>query len=131
MKETLSKLKSVVVALEKEYGPILLFALFLREDAYGKWDIVVSAPWLSSSEKTAYEIVASKIQALLSAQELAQFFRIVILDTTDPIVPFFQEVCPFTNGGYKESPQDFSLEPFSEKFVFTIKKAYILRCQKA
>ena len=130
MKETLDKLKPIVEALEKEHGPILFFALFLREDSLEKWDIVVSAPWLSSSEKQAYEIVISKIQDSLNTAELVQFSRVVILDSIDPVVSFLQEVCPLTNGGFKESPKDFSIEPFSEKFGFTIKKAYILRCQK-
>lgn len=130
MKEILDKLKSVVQALEKEYKPILLFSLFLREDSLQKWDLVVSASWLSSGEKKAYEIIVSKIQSFLNAAELAQFSRVVILDNTDPVVGFLQEVCPLTNGGFKESPRDFSIEPFSTKFGFTITKAYILRCQK-
>ena len=130
MKEILDKLKSAVQALEKEHGPILLFALFLREDSLEKWDIVVSASWLSSSEKKAYKMVVSKIQDSLNPSELVQFSRVVILDNTDPVVSFLQEVCPLTNGGFKESPKDFSVEPFSEKFGFTIKKAYTLRCQK-
>jgi len=131
MIEILEKLKSVVKTLEKENEKsMLLFALFLREDSLEKWDIVVSAPWLSSSEKNAYQLVVSKVQAILSPSELVQFSRIVILDHTDPIVPFLQKVCPLTNGGFKESPKDFSVEPLSEKFGFTIKKAYVLRCQK-
>lgn len=130
MKEILDKLKSVVDVLEKEHKSMVLFALFLREDSLDKWDIVVSASWLSSSEKNAYDIVISKIQSELDTSELAQLSRVVILDTTDPVVPFLREVCPLTNGGFKESPKDFSVEPLSEKFGFTIKKAYILRCQK-
>ncbi len=130
MKEILDKLKSAVQALEKGHGSILLFALFLREDFLEKWDIVVSASWLKSTEMEAYKLVVSKIQEVLSPSELVQFSRVVILDNTDPVVSFFQEVCPLTNGGFKESPKDFSVEPFSEKFEFTIKKAYILRCQK-
>ena len=130
MKEILDKLKSVVQALEKEQGPILFFALFLREDSLERWDIVVSAPWLSSVERNAYQIVISKIQAVLTSSELIQISRVVILDDTDPAVSFLQEVCPLTNGGYKETPQDFLVDPLSEKFGFVIKKAYILRCQK-
>jgi hypothetical protein len=130
MKTILDKLKSVVQSLEKEQGHFLLFALFLREDSLEKWDVVVSATWLSSSEKKAYTMVVSKIQAALNASERIQLSRVVILDHTDPVVSFLQEVCPLTNGGFKESPKDFSVEPFSEKFGFVIKKAYILRCQK-
>ncbi len=130
MKEILDKLKTVVQALESEHKPMLLFVLFLREDSLEKWDIVVSASWLSSSEMAAYEIVVSKIQSVLTAPELVRFSRIVILDSADPAVAFLQDVCPLTNGGFKESPKDFSVEPCSEKFGFTIKKAYILRCRK-
>lgn len=61
MKEILDKLKSVVQALEKDHNPILLFALFQREESLQKWDIVISASWLSSSEKNAYRIVISKV----------------------------------------------------------------------
>lgn len=131
MKEIVEKLKSVVQVLEKEKGPIHLFILFLREEALEKWDIVISAPWLHSSEMDAYETVVSHIQKVLSSGELLQFSRVVILDDDDPVVSFLQETCPLTNGGYKESPKDFSVEPFSDRFGFTIKKAYLLRCQKS
>jgi hypothetical protein len=129
MKEILDKLKSAVQDLEKENKPLLLFALFLREDSLDKWDVVVSAPWLKSTEKAAYIKVISKIQSVLDASELVQFSRVVILDSIDPVVSFLQEICRLTNGGFKESPTDFSVEPFSDRFGFKIKKAYILRCQ--
>lgn len=130
MKEILTKLKSVVQSLEKENGSILFFALFLREGSLQMWDIVVAAPWLSSSERKAYEIIVSKVQSALSSTEIVQISHVVILDNTDPALAFLQEVCPLTNGGFKESPKDFSIEPLSAKFGFTISKAYILRCQK-
>lgn len=130
MKEILDNLKSVVLSLERECGPFLLVALFLREDSLNKWDIVVSAPWLNSSAKKSYEIIVSKVQEVLSPVELVQLSRVVILDNTDPVVSFLQEACPLTNGGFKESPRDFSVEPFSAKFGFVINKAYVIRCQK-
>jgi hypothetical protein len=131
MKEIfLDKLKSVVQSLEKRHKPILLFAIFQREDSLQKWDIIISAPWLSSSDKNAYQTVVSTIQAHLSTSELIQFSRIVILDHNDPVTSFLQDICPLTNGGYKKSPEDFSVEPLSDKFGFNIKKAYVLRCQK-
>ncbi len=130
MKEILNKLKSIVQSLEGEHAPILLFALFLREDSLKKWDIVVSASWLNSSEKKSYEIIVSKIQSVLIPSELIQISRVVVLDDNDPVVAFFQDSCPLTNGGFKESPKDFSVDPFSAKFGFVITKAYMLRCQK-
>jgi hypothetical protein len=131
MKEILDKLKTVVQSLEKDCGSISLFALFLREDSLKKWDILVSASWLSSSEKKSYETIISKVQSVLTPVELVQFSRVVILDNTDPVVSFLQEACPLTNGGFRESPRDFSVDPFSSRFGFIIAKAYILRCLKS
>lgn len=127
MKTILEKLKGVVLALEKEYGPILVFALFLRVDPLEKWDIVVSASWLDPSDITSYNAIASKIQATLSTSELVQLARIVILSDRDPVVAFLQDSETITNGHFGEVSGDL----FTEKFGFAIKRAYLLRCQKA
>ncbi len=63
--------------------------------------------------------------------EIVQFSRVVVLDNTDPVVSFLQEACPLINGGFRESPKDFSVDLFSSRFGFVIAKAYILRCQKS
>ena len=130
MKEMLDKLKSMVQSLEKEHGPMLFAALFLRKNSLKKWDLIVSAPWLNPDERKSYETVASKVQPGLTPDEFSKLSRIVVLRNTDPAVSFLQEVCPLTNGGIKESSKDFSVEPLSEKFGFIIERAYLLRSQK-
>ncbi len=125
MIETLKKLKSVLLILENEHEPITVFALFLREDPLEKWDIVVSALWLNSNERSSYDIVASKIQENLNSSELVQLSRVVILDTTDPAIAFLQDKFSITNGHIEE----FSGEAFSDRFGFTIKKTFLLRCR--
>jgi hypothetical protein len=126
MKEILEKIKSIVVALEKEHGPILIFALFLREDPLEMWDIVVSASWLSPGDMNAYNTIIDKFQGVLTEADLMQFSRVVILEDNDPVVSFLQDSCTITNGHI----ETFSGDVFSEKFKFTIKSAYVLRCQK-
>jgi hypothetical protein len=44
MKELLGKFVELEQRLSQERGEFSLFALFLREDASDKWDLVVSAP---------------------------------------------------------------------------------------
>ena len=61
MKEILDKLKRIVVDLEKDHGPILIFALFLREDSYEKWDVVACATWLSSGDINAYKTIIDEL----------------------------------------------------------------------
>jgi hypothetical protein len=126
MKEEIQKLKSVVSALEQSHGQLLIFALFLREEPLEKWDIIVSAPWLDSSELSSYTIVSSEIKKTLTDSELMQFSRIVILNPNDAVVSYIQDLKTITNGGFEllEAPV------LSEHFGFTIKKAYLLRSQK-
>jgi hypothetical protein len=127
MKSILQKLKNALLELEQEHGPITVCALFLREEPLQIWDIVISAPWLNAGKMESYQIIGSKIQETLSGSEIVQFSRVVILDESDPVTAFLQGSYPVSNDDIKELPGD----PFSERFGFTIKRAYLLRCQKA
>lgn len=126
MKETIDKIKVSIQSLEKEYGPLLICALFLREEPLERWDVVVSAQWLNPQEMQSYKTVSSKLQESLSDSELVQLSRIVILGQDDPVVSYLQGLDTITNGGYKE----LRAEELSAKFKFTIKRAYLLRSQK-
>jgi len=126
MKELIEKLKSVVVDLEKEHGSILVFALFLREESLGGWDIVISATWLKFDDLNSYKVIASKVQEKLSNQEQLEIARVELLDPHDPVVSFLGESYPVQNGG-KEIQ---NCESFSKKFKFAIKRAYMIRCRK-
>jgi hypothetical protein len=126
MNEIIEKIKSLIKDLEQEYGLLLICALFLRDGDLEKWDIIISASWLNPSEMQSYKIVSSKLQKSLSDTELVQFSRIVILNTDDPVVSYLQGLETISNGGYKELRAD----ELSEKFKFTIKRAYLLRSQK-
>lgn len=126
MNSLLENAKKVVLELEKEHGSILVFALFLRTEPLERWDVVVSASWLNASDMNAYQLVGSKLQSVLNDEELLQISRIVILDEEDPAISFLQETISITNGKIEEQPS----EPLSNRFGFTIKQAFILRCKK-
>lgn len=127
MNEILEKLKAALKELEKENGKIVLFALFLREEALGKWDLLVSASWLNSRSPDSYEIVAKTIQRCLHESEVVQIARVVILDTNDVAVAFLQGLYSIPNGSFVEVS---NCEPLTNRFGFTIKRAYVLRCVK-
>ena len=128
MNEILEKLKLSLKELEEKHGGIFLFSLFLREDALGRWDLLVSAPWLNSSSLDSYEIVAKTVQLSLSESEVIQIARVVILDTTDVAVVFLQDLYSVPNGSFVEVQ---NCEPLTSRFGFTIKRAYVLRCVKS
>lgn len=126
MKEIIEKLKSMIHSLEKKHGPLLVFALFLREAALDKWDIIVSASWLNSNEIDSYNIISQSLQETLSDFELVRISRIVILDQNEPVVNYLQDIKTISNGGFDEC----SREELSDKFKIAIKRAYLLRSQK-
>jgi hypothetical protein len=125
MKKILDKLKSILLELEKEQGRVLVFALFLRGDSPARWDLVIAAPWLDSGNVESYKIVATKVQDLLNSDEIIQLSRVVVLDADDPVVSFLQDSYDVPNGTFKDIE---NCEPFSQRFNFTIRRAYLLRC---
>ncbi len=126
MKKTVEKIKTAIEALEKENSPLTLCALILREVPLEKWDVIVAASWLNPKEMQSYDIVSSQIRSVLDGSELVQFSRIVILDQNDPVISYLQGLQTITNGGFVE----LNGSDLSEKFKFSIKKAYLLRSQK-
>jgi hypothetical protein len=49
LKAMIEKLKKAEAATAAERGAYALFALFLRKDAPGRWDLLVSAPWIEAN----------------------------------------------------------------------------------
>ena len=80
------KLKKAMREIAAKKGQFALFGVFMRADGPGKWDLVVSAPWL----ETGTLKVRSEFTALLSEsigeKSLVELARIVTLKAGDPSV---------------------------------------------
>lgn len=126
MNELIKKLKSVILSIEKKNGPLIIGALFLREEPLEKWDILFTAPWLNPAERISYQIIADTLKEFLNDSDYIDIGRIVILYQDDPIVSYLLNLDTISNGGFKELPTD----ELTEKFKVTIKRAYLLRSQK-
>jgi hypothetical protein len=126
MKEMLEKLKALIKSLESEKREsFLICALFLTDGTIEKWDFILSAPWLDSKKLDSYRFISSELQKTLSETELLLLARIVILDPEDTVVKYLLGLETIKNGGYRE----FSGEELTDRFKFTIKRAYLLRSQ--
>jgi hypothetical protein len=86
MKNLYHKFISLEKELAKEKGDFTLFALFLREDVEDRWDLVLSARWLKSTNKKDYEFIANRVKKILNKDELIYLSRIVILDKGNPVL---------------------------------------------
>jgi len=83
MREQAEKLLNVEKALSESKGQFELFALFLREDAPNKWDLLISADWARADKKAAINCIVEEIRKVLSDQELLMLSRLIILDKDD------------------------------------------------
>ena len=86
LKATVDKFRDIEVATSAEKGAYALFALFLRNDAPGKWDLLVSAPWIETKPKEAFEYLSRELQKKLSLEEYLTISKIVYLESGNPLL---------------------------------------------
>lgn len=72
--------------LSQEQGRFALFALFKREDAYGDWDLVISAPWVGDNKMKLLDLISLDLKKNFVWEDRAMLSRIVILAPDDPFV---------------------------------------------
>ena len=72
------KLQIAEKAISSEYGLFVLFALAEREEAPGRWDLLVSAPWLEMGAKGIQKIIQA-LQPYLVSEDWLKFASITPL----------------------------------------------------
>jgi hypothetical protein len=78
------KMEIVEQQLAAEHGEFTLFALFLRENSPGLWDVIVSAPWIDGNREEGLNRVVAKVNACLQKEEVLMLSHIVIVEHNDP-----------------------------------------------
>lgn len=123
MKNFVDKLKRIEGQLAQEHGPFTLFALFLREDAPGKWDLVIAAPWIEKNKQSALKTVAQTLQKSLKQYELLNLSRIVIIDQSNPALDALHRAIHVEHGDTEIKDSTF--------FGLQIKHAYLITSRRA
>jgi hypothetical protein len=80
-REKFAQIRSEIIA---DKGELTLFALFLREGAEDRWDLVVAAPWLDGDDDAALRYLSRKLNAKLNDREMIELSRIVLIEQNDP-----------------------------------------------
>jgi hypothetical protein len=122
MKEIVEKLKRQEEIMAREKGPFDLFALFLREDAPGKWDLVIAADWVENNKELSFKYVAGIIQRALSKDELLQLSRIVLIDESNPALEAFHKAMQIEHGDAEIQDSNF--------FGLQIKHAHLITSRR-
>jgi len=67
-------------------GQFALFGVFMRADGPGKWDLVVSPPWLETGKLKALSEFTVLLSESIGEKSLQELARIVTLKAGDPSV---------------------------------------------
>lgn len=79
MQKLIARYREIEADVARERGAFSLFALFLPEDAYGKWDLIVAAPWIGDWNMPSLEYLSGKVTARLNPEELRSLSKVVII----------------------------------------------------
>ena len=81
--EPIEKFMELERQISKEKGGFALFALFVDELMFDRWDLIVSAPWFSDDEGDTVDYFAEEIKSRLGLQELVSLSRIAVIKPAD------------------------------------------------
>jgi len=84
MNSLAQKMITVEQELAAEHGEFTLFALFLRDNSPGLWDVIVSAPWIDENREQGLSKVVAKVNACLQKEEVLRLSHIVIVEHDHP-----------------------------------------------
>jgi hypothetical protein len=120
--ELIDKFTELESHIAEEKGPFVLFALFMREDAPGRWDLMVSAPWAGDDRESVVEYFVSQIKSRLGVQSLISLSRIVVIDPQEAGVQTFNRAIQVEHG--RVELRDTNI------FGQDVKHAYIITSQR-
>jgi len=103
-------------------GNFTLFALLMRADVPGTWDLVVSAPWLESGKLRATSEFVRLLAQSIGEESLQQFSRVLALNSADAPLKFILENIPVEDGEIRIENTDL--------LGMQIEEAIILRSMK-
>ncbi len=103
-------------------GNFTLFALLMRADGPGTWDLVVSAPWLESGKLRATSEFVRLLAQSIGEESLQQFSRVLALNSADAPLKFILENIPVEDGEIRIENTDL--------LGMQIEEAIILRSMK-
>ena len=122
MKESIDSFVKLEQIISEERCDFVLFALFLREDAFDKWDLVIAAPWANANNKSIYDYVAEMLRTHLDRKARLLLSRIVVINTNDSFLDEILSVIEVQHQKVKMENVEF--------FNFKIECAYIITANR-
>jgi hypothetical protein len=117
----IEKCRQVKQEMSQTQGDFTLFGLFEREETAGKWDILVSAPWLTTGLAGTQRIV----DALLPVVSKAEWLRIagiIALESSSSYVQWIAQRFSVEHGLQEVVNTFFDGVPINHAYVITASK---------
>src|SRR5438552_15438902 len=108
--------------IAQEKGPFALFALFMREDAPDRWDLIVSAPWTGDDKRSTVNYFVTQIKSRLGEPELTSLSRIVVVDPQDAAVQAINRAIQIEHGTVEVRDGNFFGLPLKQAYIITSKR---------
>lgn len=86
IKNLFEQFRQAEETISKEQGEFTLFGLFERDDVPGKYDVIISTPWLFTDRASLLTITELVRNAIKSDNWWMQIGKFVLLDENDPFV---------------------------------------------
>jgi len=117
--EKFGELESLIAEKKGEFA---LFALFMREDAPDRWDLIVSAPWALADKQSAIDYLIDQIKLSLGDEGLPSLARILVVDPEDPTVQALNRAISIEHGRFEVTDSNFFGLPVKHAYIITSKR---------
>ena len=107
--------------IAKERGDFVLFALLSREDLPDRWDLIVSAPWITDRNEVLKYLV-EKVQSRIGAPVLTDLSRIIFADSSDEAVKNLNRAFHVEHGSFEIKDSNVLGLPIKHGFIITSKR---------
>jgi len=117
-----NRLRRAMRHIASQKGAFTLFALFRREDGLGKWDLIVSAPWLEGANLETRGELVDLLAKSIGRKSLVQLARVEPIPSKNPTIKFILKNYPIEDGELRI--------PTAGLFGLQIEEGIILRAQQ-
>jgi hypothetical protein len=120
--ELIEKFAELESQISAERGDFALFALFMREDAPDRWDLIVSAPWAGGDKRSTVDYFVTQIKSRLGEQVLLGLSRIVVVDPENAAVQAFNRAIRIEHGRLEVKDSSFFGLPLKHAYIITSRR---------
>jgi len=108
--------------IAKKKGDFWFFAMVMRTETPGRWELVASAPWLEAGKLTAVGELARLLSRSIGEEPLYEFARIATLPHDSEFLQFVVNTVGSVDHEMRVRSTDFRARGIEEAIIFYAQK---------